>query len=160
MNTINITEKEYISAILLNRSNKTSIITTICSVPIFYIIINLWPNSITIGGVFGAAAGIAFYWIKVIFITPWQAAKFYQQHKTAKDKFQISWDSEEICIKHEKSFSSIPWSNYLYYKDNKNVINIYFSDVSFQIIPKKIFTSIEMKEEFYTLMKKNLIKNK
>lgn len=153
MNTISITKQEYLSAVSLHQPlTKRQVVLYSAlvagSLALGCILWRYWPGAVAGGLVGGSIGGVIGYWIQRIVYVPWKARKVYEQQKSLRESAEFSWSSAGMSVRAETASSTTPWSNYTRWRENKDVFNLYHSDLIFQIVPKRAFLSSESELEF------------
>ncbi len=86
---------------------------------------------------------------------PMRARRIFQQQKNLQRPYQLSWDSEAVQTASANGNSKMPWTEFLKWRESKQIFLLYRSDVLFQMYPKRYFTA-EQIDEFRSLAKRNI----
>lgn len=72
---------------------------------------------------------------------PWKARRIFAQQKSFHRDAQSKFDDAGLAASSEVGEVTIPWSDYLKWKENGHMFLLYFSEPSFQMIPKRHFAT-------------------
>ncbi|MBB6342906.1 hypothetical protein HNP49_003094 [Pseudomonas fluvialis] len=152
MNPTKITPEEYLSAVKLgqNLTNKQRLKFAALFVVTAIASITSWKlGNITVaGGLFGGAVGCFIgHWIQRLYILKFKAKKIYKQQKFLHESFSYDWSPDGLLVTSDTSSCLTPWSHFVRWRENKDVVLLYHSDCLFQILPKSIFTSQESEQK-------------
>lgn len=89
---------------------------------------------------------------------PYKAKKIFKQQKSLQIPFVVVVSNEGLHFSNEMGEVKIPWDNFLKWKENKNLFLVYHSDVLFQMLPKRLFGSLEEKMSFRNTLTSNINK--
>lgn len=106
------------------------------------------------------AVGVSFVFLYLfawytIYI-PYKARKIFKQQKSLQIPFEVVVSKEGVHVSNEIGEAKIPWDNFQKWKENKNLFLIYHSDVLFQMLPKRLFGSIEKQASFRKTLTLNI----
>lgn len=79
---------------------------------------------------------------------PWTARRAYRRGKLIRDPADVEWNERSLTIRTTALQSSIPWEDYVKWKENDRLFLLYFSDTLFQVLPKRIFGSRREQDTF------------
>ncbi|HEX2698321.1 MAG TPA: YcxB family protein [Anaerolineales bacterium] len=82
---------------------------------------------------------ISFPLYRYIFL-PRRAKQIFEQQKELAVPFQMEVSDTGLAFKNQYSNSNRPWSNFRKWKVNKKILLLYFSDISFVMIPIRFCT--------------------
>ena len=82
---------------------------------------------------------------------PRKAGKIYDQQASLRDTYTYSWDKDALSVSSETGQARRPWSNYIKFLENDQLLLLYHSDIMFEIFPKSWFSSKEQVDEFRSL---------
>ena len=74
-------------------------------------------------------------------LLPIKSRRLYTSHKLLQSPIAYSWDLDHFVAKSEYGNSSIPWSKFLKFKENKEIFLLYVSRLQFFCLPKRAFPS-------------------
>ena len=98
-----------------------------------------------IGGVSG---WLAWYFGYYLIYLRYRCKKIYCQQKSLNLPAQYEWDNEAIYATNESGSGKIKWSDYVKWRESKQLFLLYQSDVIFNIVPKSSFISLEQINDF------------
>ena len=87
---------------------------------------------------------------------PYKAKKVYRQQKSLQLPFEVMVTKEGLNCSNEIGKSNIPWGNFLKWKENNNLFLIYYSDVLFQMLPKRLFNNLDDINAFRSVLSSNI----
>ncbi len=73
---------------------------------------------------------------------PWKTRRMYRQQKALQRESKIKFDEAGVTAENENGRTSTPWADFLKWKQNDELILLYFSDCMFHMIPKRFFAGI------------------
>jgi hypothetical protein len=109
-----------------------------------YMLIGLILVGAGVGGFIGE-------FVQSRFTLPRRAEKIYKQQASLRDTYTYSWDKENLSVSSETGQARRPWSDYIKFLENDQLLLLYHSDVMFEIFPKSWFSSKEQVDEFRAL---------
>ncbi len=161
MESINITieKSEYLESVQLNqhltkirRRNYLLLVSMLVPAGVVALYLNLGVlGSSILGGLVGGFVG---YWLQRLLYIPWRARRVYLQQKSLHDAFEIEWSDAGLSYRSKSGFSVTPWKNYLRWRENEVVFNLYHSDVLYQVFPKRALTSASEEARFRAYLAK------
>ena len=156
--------KDYLHALRLHMQPRPwlkitgYILLTFFIIAFAYIIFGFFNNKSNLPTIFG----ISFFFLYLLawysIYVPYKAKKVYKQQKSLQIPFEVVVTKEGLNCSNEIGKSSIPWSNFLKWKENKNLFLIYHSDVIFQMLPKRLFKDLDELNSFRLVLSSNIKK--
>lgn len=70
-------------------------------------------------------------------LVPWRAKKNFRQQKSIHDEAAIGWSDEGFTHKSALFTSLHPWTHYLAWGENKDVLVMFLTDNQFNLVPKR-----------------------
>ena len=70
---------------------------------------------------------------------PWKTRRIYRQQKALHRELRMKFDDVGVTAENENGRSSTPWEDYLKWKQNDQLILLYFSDCLYHMVPKRFF---------------------
>jgi hypothetical protein len=110
----------------------------------FFLVI--WVVAGSIGVLLGRLVGAPIKWRRA-----------FAAHKLLQNPVTYSWDSDRFTAKSEYGNSSIPWSNFLKFRENEQTLLLYVSKMQFFCIPKHAFPSEAASHEFSSLLRQRVV---
>ena len=111
-------------------------------------------------GLFGVRIilSVAIIYLALYFIVflPRKWNKIYLQQKSLQRSNALNIEENGIDYVSENGTGKIAWKDYLCWKENDYIILLYFSEVMFQIIPKRAFSSQEEQNRFVKLLNEKI----
>lgn len=96
----------------------------------------------------GAVGGFLGEFIVRTLILPRRLRRVYRQHAGYKSNFTYSWDQDALTADSDIGHARRPWSHYTKWLENDHVFLLYHSDVMFELIPKRWFSSRDQLANF------------
>ena len=146
MITGNITKAEFLAAQRLHSKPDRMLLLVYCLVAGTLILVGLLAllfgyggiGSVIVGGLAGGVIGGL--GARYLYYLP-KLRKVYRQQADFQHSFQYSWDNETLKGSCLTGQSERPWSNYVKWKENENMVLLYQSDLQFEMFPKSWFQS-------------------
>ncbi len=73
-------------------------------------------------------------------LLPRRIRRIYQQQVDLQAPFSVQITPEALLFESEVGKSRRPWSDFVKWKENDDLLLLYYSDVLFTVLPKRIFT--------------------
>jgi YcxB-like protein len=108
-------------------------------------------------GIFGGLIGALF--TKTVYrwlFLPRRSAKLFQQQKSLRHEITYTWDAQNLRVENERGQGTIPWADYLKWRENERLFLLYQSDVLFNVLPKRIFAHGSDLDAFRTILLANI----
>jgi len=86
---------------------------------------------------------------------PNRVKKIFTQQKEFSLPFEIEFTETGMRSSNEVGNSNRPWTNFVKWKENKELFMLYHSDVLFTMIPKRFFTDPQQIEMVRSFLEKN-----
>ncbi|ARU56118.1 hypothetical protein OLMES_2045 [Oleiphilus messinensis] len=99
----------------------------------------------------GALVGIALYYFWIVRL--W-CKRIYRQQRNLQTPYELTWDQNRVIMVGEYGESSIPWSNFVKYRENEDLILMYYSDALYNLVTKRSFDSLEELDQFRNFLSK------
>jgi hypothetical protein len=90
------------------------------------------------------------------FIVPRSARRIYEQQKSLHEPFTLEFSEDEFNLVSPSGNSRIKYAALHKWKMNDQVILLYHSDVIYNLLPARVFSSAEEKAVFVKSLKKHL----
>ena len=101
-------------------------------------------------GILAYLVFIAFVWV------PRKVRRSYSQRKDFQHEISMMVTSAGVEARTEQGYCVKPWSDYLKWKEGKNVFLLYLSDQLFQIVPKRFFAAREDIDAFRNVIRQSI----
>lgn len=72
-------------------------------------------------------------------VIPHQLARVFNQQKDLSAPFEMELNDHEFSLKNQFGASHLPWNNFVKWKENKDILLLYRSDIMFNLLPKRLF---------------------
>jgi hypothetical protein len=89
-------------------------------------------------------------------IVPRNTRRIWIQQKALQRPHTLTWNDEQMAYESPEAISRTAWSDFLRWRENKDVFMLHFSDVMFRMIPKRAFENEEKIAEFRNLLKQKI----
>ncbi len=86
------------------------------------------------------------------FLIPWQARRRFRQQKSLHREVKMRFAESGVNAVNETGRVTIPWSDYLRWKENDHIVLLYVSDTNFHMIPKSFFQDVTETRRFLDLL--------
>jgi YcxB-like protein len=118
-----------------------------------YVTISRWMNQIGSWvplAVFGGVLlfGVTYFGV----VIPINAYRIFRQQKSLNLPFSIEASSEAFCSFNEFGRNTVPWTHFVKWKESRELILLYHSDVLFNLIPKRFFQGKAQLSEFLSFL--------
>lgn len=100
-----------------------------------------------LGGVLGGAVGAE---IVRRLVLPRRSRRVFAQQKNLQRPVTMHWDSEELRWSSADGSGKTCWVDFVKWRRNDRVLLLYHSDLLFQLLPMRAFTSEELWASFET----------
>lgn len=70
---------------------------------------------------------------------PWKTRRIYGQQKALQRELTFKFDESGALITTENGQTTMPWSDYLRWKQNNHLMLIYLSDCMYHMLPRRLF---------------------
>ena len=107
-------------------------------------------STIVVGVIGGVIRVIAYYYV----LLRYRCKKIYRQQKNLHTPYDLSWNEKAIHMESEYGSGSVPWSDFVKYKENDKFILMYYSDALFNLVTTSSFDSDQMLKEFRSHLSK------
>jgi hypothetical protein len=153
MVTVKLDKSDYLTAIALNSkwSSKKKLLISGLILAIFLLAWLSWNANETslagaiLGGAIGGLVGASL--VRYVYV-PWRARRIFDQQKSLHRAYSVSWDDSGLSLIDETGQSNIRWSDFIKYRGSHELVLLYQSDVMFNMLPKKAFSSDEQFQDF------------
>jgi hypothetical protein len=72
-------------------------------------------------------------------LMPLQIQRLFAQQKDLNEPYEVEVTETGLTITNAFGHSQRPWSNFAKWKENQNLVLLYYSDVMYTLLPKRIF---------------------
>jgi len=96
----------------------------------------------------GAAGGAVAQELVRRLLLPWRARRLFAQQKNLQRPVTFHWDDSGLAWSSENGSGKTAWSDYVKWRQNDRLVLLYHSDVMFQMLPRRAFTSLERWRSF------------
>ena len=103
---------------------------------------------------------VAVYPLYRYIFLPNQIKKIFSQQKELNAPFEMEFTDDAMIASNEFGNSIRPWKNFIRWKENKELIILYHSDVMYSILPKRFFTDHQQIETIKSHLEKNKVPTK
>jgi hypothetical protein len=86
------------------------------------------------------------------FVVPRQARKLFHQNKGAQAPYEITWDDQRMTVTSENYMQRSLWSDFLKWREDDQLILLYYSLVQFRLVPKRSFPDEATRDAFIRLV--------
>ena len=100
-------------------------------------IANVLPWSI----VFYPALILGIYVLVQFVIVPQQLKRVFNQQKDFTAPFEIELSDGEFSLKNQFGTSHLPWNAFVKWKEDKEILLLYRSDIMFNLLPKRLLSN-------------------
>jgi hypothetical protein len=100
---------------------------------------------------------VAIYPLYRYVILPNRIKKIFTQQKELHSPFEIEFTDAGMIMSNEFGNSIRPWRNFNKWKENKELIMLYHSDVMYSILPKRLFTDPQQIETIKSYLEQNKV---
>jgi hypothetical protein len=94
-----------------------------------------WPYVLISVLVLGAFVIVRFV------VVPRQLTRVFTQQKDLSAPFEMTLTDQEFSMRNEFGESHLPWDSFVKWKEDKEMLLLYRSDVMFQMLPKRLLHS-------------------
>ncbi len=112
-----------------------------------------WLTLLGVGAIMVAVLWVLALFSRVLAI-PLRAGRTYRTQKDLQRPFQLSWDAENVLTASANGNSTIPWKDFLKWREGKRLFLLYRSDRLFQLFPKRAFRDEAQTSEFAAMMRR------
>ena len=74
-------------------------------------------------------------------VVPRQLTRVFTQQKDLSAPFEMTLTDQEFSMRNEFGASHLPWDSFVKWKEDKEMLLLYRSDVMFQMLPKRLLHS-------------------
>jgi len=86
---------------------------------------------------------------------PNRIKKLFAQQKELSLPFEIEFTETGVSSSNELGYNTRPWTNFIKWKENKDLFMLYHSDILFNMVPKRCFTDPQQIETVRSFLEKN-----
>lgn len=90
-------------------------------------------------------------------ILPKRVKKIFYQQKELSSPFEYEFTETGMVASNEFGSSNRPWEHFNKWKENKELLMLYYSDVMYSIIPKRIFFDSQQIETVKAFLEKSKV---
>ena len=101
----------------------------------------------TFAVVLAAAVAMALGFLHGVHL-PLIGRRMHRQNKLLREPAELEWDERAITLRTAAAHSTLPWEDYVKWKENDRLFLLYVADRLFQIIPKRTFASAADMQDF------------
>ena len=91
-----------------------------------------------------ALGGVAFPLAAIRVRTPALAKRLHRQRTKSQSSIIMSWSDDGLTARTPTANSVTPWAHYFQWREDRQVILLYFTEVLFQFIPKRVLSSEQL----------------
>ena len=106
-----------------------------------------------IPGILGVAFIVLFRYV----LLPKQIREGFFKQKELSVPFELEFTDNGVSTSNEFNTSTRQWGSFVKWKENKELLLLYYSDKECSIIPKRIFSNSQEVEIIKTYLKKNKV---
>lgn len=135
----NITEEDFVKSAKLGAAATKKQFVWLGFVGLGLILLGVsGPSGMKGLGYFGLIGGILGYFVTIHLICPWQARKNYRNYKAIQQPLKLELTADGFIIKAENGISAIKWHHLLKWRENGDIIIVYFAPKLYYLVPKRI----------------------
>lgn len=97
----------------------------------------LWPALIVAGA-------LLLYLLYLYVFLPRKVRQIYQQHMDMSAPFEIEITPTGLVSSNQYGYANRPWRKFRKWKESKDLLMLYLSDIQFLLIPKRFITDEQM----------------
>lgn len=86
-------------------------------------------------------------------VLPKRSHRIFHQQKGLQRTYTMQWDDEKLHIEGEREHASIPWSDFLKWREDRTFFLLYSSDVLLRPVPKRAFPDPKSISDFAQLLR-------
>lgn len=86
-------------------------------------------------------AAILYYYVVAL---PRRVRRLYEQHKEMQAPFEHEITESGLITPKEYGYTDHPWEHFRKWKQDKNILLLYFSEIQFVLIPKRFCTAEQL----------------
>ena len=98
----------------------------------------------------------AFYLFERTVLLPRRSRRVFSQQRNLQTPFRIEFSEEGVACRNDTSTTNQPWAHYVKWKEDAGYFLFYYSDVMFQILPKRFLADSNTSDELRTLLTRRL----
>lgn len=153
MVTVKLNKSDYLAAVALDSkwSSKKKLLISGLILAIFFLAWLAWRANETslVGAILGGAIGgvVGASVVRYVYV-PCRARRIFDQQKSLNRAYSVSWDNSGLSLTDETGQINIRWSDFIKYKGSHELMLLYQSDVAFNMLPKKAFSSDQQFQNF------------
>lgn len=148
--TYKLTQDEYQKAVALhrNRGNRLVMLAIYITLAggIVFLGTDFTNNRDIITNVFAVFFSIAFYMLFVRMISAYQAKGIYHKNAALHNEVTLRVSGKGVTLDKKTNNTTIPWSAFSKWKQDKNFYLLYTSPRQFNVIPKHTMNKTQSKE--------------
>ena len=135
----NITEKDYINSVKLTAVATRKQLRWLGIGGFGLLLLALFgPQGIKAIGYFGLIGGVVGYLVTLHVISPWQAKISYRTYKIIQDTLKLTLEEDGYTIETVNGTHEMKWENLLRWREDENIVLVYFAPKMFHTVPKRI----------------------
>lgn len=93
-------------------------------------------------------------------LRPRQLARMFKQQQELSAPFELELTEEEFIFKNQFGAGHLPWSHFVRWKENQDMLLLYRSDVMFNMLPKRLFRTPAELDYLRERLRQNNVPNK
>jgi len=153
----NISEDDYVKSAKLGAAATRKQFVWLGIIGFALLVLGLFgPDSMKIIGYLGFVGGILGYFVTVNLICPWQAKKNYRNYKTIQQRLKLELTEGGFTIRAESGLSDVKWEHLLKWRENKDIILVFFAPKMYYLVPKRVSDAGFDVEVFRHLLREKL----
>ncbi len=105
---------------------------------------------------FGLPVGIVLGMILVVLTLPLKARRAIRKQRALQHDVEISWNDQGASTRSLHGGATVPWEDFLGWKENNRVVLLYISESQFYVVPKRAFVDAASLEAFRELVARRI----
>ena len=97
-------------------------------------------------------AAIVYLCLSFFVYLPWKTRRTYRQQKSLQRESRMMFDEAGIVVDNELGHATVPWSDYVKWKENDHLFLLYVSDPVFHVLPKRYFSGADEVEKLRQIL--------
>ena len=152
-----ITEKDYIESVKLAAVATRKQFQLLGIVGFGLLLLALFgPKGLKGIGYIGLIGGVVGYLATLYVISPWQAKISYKNYKIIQDTITLTLEEDGYTMKSINGTNEMKWENLLKWRENENIVLVYYTPKIFHAVPKRLADLGFDIEHFRNLLQENL----
>lgn len=110
----------------------------------------------TMFGIIGGGGALVWRFIYIRTILPRKLREIFRQQKSLHRPYKIAWDDNSLSASAETAASKYNWADIHKWREGPDLFMVFYSDVMFQMIPKRFFKHDKDPSEFRQFLESKL----